>query len=69
MVREIEQEMKAVIIACGRQCQFLGADNHCSIYLSRPTCCVGLQAGDEQCQSAREAEGLPPLLPSEQPRK
>lgn len=69
MVLEIEHEMKAVIIACGKQCPFLAADNLCSIYLSRPTCCVGLQAGDEQCQSAREAEGLPPLLPREPLRK
>jgi Fe-S-cluster containining protein len=63
VVREIDREMKAVIIACSTPCPFLGQDQHCSIYLSRPNCCVGLQAGDEQCQSAREAEGLPPLLP------
>ena len=63
VVREIDQEMKAVIIACGNQCAFLGEDKLCSIYPTRPNCCVGLQAGDEQCQAAREAEGLPPLLP------
>ena len=52
----------AVIIACGKPCAFL-AENRCSIYPTRPNCCVALQAGDEQCQEARAAEGLPPLAP------
>lgn len=51
-----------VIIAISGSCPFL-ADDQCSIYPTRPNCCVGLQAGDDQCQEAREAEGLPPLLP------
>ena len=54
---------RAVIIACGKPCSFLGEDNHCSIYPTRPNCCVGLQAGDEQCQEARADHGLAPLLP------
>lgn len=52
----------AVIIAITKPCPFLAADK-CSIYPTRPNCCVGLQAGDEQCQESRAAEGLPPLLP------
>ncbi|MGC3971608.1 MAG: YkgJ family cysteine cluster protein [Pirellulales bacterium] len=57
----------AVIIAIGKPCPFLDADK-CVIYPTRPNCCVGLQAGDDQCQESRIAEGLPPLLPTpEQP--
>jgi len=52
----------AVILAITKPCPFL-AEDQCSIYPTRPNCCVGMQAGDEQCQEAREAEGLPPLLP------
>ena len=63
MVFEIQQEGKAVMLACGSPCSFLGADNQCSIYPTRPNCCVAMQAGDEQCQDARAAHGLPPLLP------
>jgi len=58
------QEGMAIILACGQPCSFLGADNRCSIYPTRPNVCVGMEAGDEQCQEARAAEGLPPLLPS-----
>jgi Fe-S-cluster containining protein len=54
----------AVIIAIGKPCPFV-AENKCSIYPTRPNCCVGLQAGDEQCQESRAANGLPPLLPSD----
>ena len=63
VVREIREELKAVIPACGASCAFLTEDNHCSIYPTRPNCCVGLEAGDEQCQEARAAEGLPRLEP------
>jgi Fe-S-cluster containining protein len=59
---EIQTDMKAVIIACGKPCSFLGQDNQCTIYPTRPNCCVALQAGDEQCQEARAAAGLQPLL-------
>lgn len=61
MLDDYERGM-AVILAITRPCPFL-ADNQCSIYPTRPNCCVGLEAGDEQCQAARAAEGLPPLLP------
>ncbi|MCC7422360.1 MAG: YkgJ family cysteine cluster protein [Planctomycetaceae bacterium] len=60
VVQGIRTEWKAVILPT--PCPFL-AENRCSIYPTRPNCCVGLDAGDEQCQSARAAEGLPPLLP------
>jgi Fe-S-cluster containining protein len=63
MVHEIQTEWKAVILACSRPCMFLGEDNLCQIYPTRPNACVGMQAGDEQCQDARAANGLPPLLP------
>lgn len=62
MVDEIRNEWKAVILAVGNPCAFL-ADNQCQIYPTRPNCCVGLEAGDEQCKQARAAEGLPPLAP------
>ena len=65
VVREMREEMKIVLLACGRPCAFLGQDNICMIYPTRPNCCVGMEAGDEQCQEARAAEGLPPLLPVE----
>jgi Fe-S-cluster containining protein len=61
MVHEIQNEWKAVIIGGGRPCTFLNADNGCSIYPTRPNCCVGLEAGDEQCQSSRADIGLAPL--------
>jgi Fe-S-cluster containining protein len=53
----------ALIIACGqdRPCPFLSADATCSIYPTRPNACVGMQAGDEQCQQARLELGLEKL--------
>lgn len=65
MVSEIQQQGKAILLACGAPCSFLGADNHCSIYPTRPNACVEMQAGDEQCQDARVVAGLLPLLPTE----
>ena len=64
---DLAQEGRCLLIAGGTHhpCGFLGADNRCSIYATRPTDCVGMQAGDEQCQYAREAAGLPPLQPIE----
>lgn len=63
MLSDYQQGM-AVIIAVGSPCPFL-AENRCSIYPTRPNCCVGLQAGDDQCQEARAAAGLPRLAPVE----
>lgn len=52
-------------LAVGRKnpCPLLGADKRCTIYPTRPTCCVAFQAGSRLCQESREAHGLPPLLP------
>jgi len=44
-------------------CPLLGEDNRCTTYPTRPTCCVGMQAGGEQCQAFREQSGLEPLKP------
>ena len=44
-------------------CPMLGQDDLCTIYPTRPTCCVYLQAGSDQCQMARESAGLEPLQP------
>ena len=51
------------LLACGitHPCKLLGDDNRCIIYPTRPTGCVLMPAGDEQCQMAREMAGLPPL--------
>ena len=63
VIREIQTEGKTVLLACGSPCTFLDSNRLCSIYPMRPNCCVAMQAGDEQCQQAREAAGLSPLLP------
>lgn len=63
MVFEIQQQGKIVLLSCGSPCSFLGTDNVCSIYPTRPNACVAMQAGDEQCQDARLAAGLAPLVP------
>ena len=65
----LEEERRCLVIGAGsaRSCPFLGMDNCCSIYPTRPNCCVGLQAGDEQCQDARRAAGLAPLEPIDGP--
>lgn len=47
VVRGIRTERKAVILSS--PCPFL-AENRYSIYPTRPNCCVGMDAGDEQCQ-------------------
>lgn len=59
----LEQDYACLVIAGNRPCTFLGKDNLCRIYPTRPNACVGMQAGDEQCQAARAATGLAPLLP------
>ena len=65
VARELGELGKCLVIACGtnRPCPFLGGDNRCTIYPTRPNVCVAMQAGDEQCQAARAEMGLPPLLP------
>ncbi len=61
VLHEIRHEWKAVILAGPNPCPFLADDKSCTIYPTRPNCCVGMEAGDEQCQEARDAAGLPPL--------
>lgn len=67
VIADLRQPGRCLLIAGGTQhpCRFLDSANRCSIYPTRPTDCVGMQAGDEQCQYAREAAGLPPLQPIE----
>ena len=60
---ELEDDDKCVLIAGGHPCPFLDQDQHCSIYPARPNVCVAMEAGDEQCQLARDQAGLPPLEP------
>jgi Fe-S-cluster containining protein len=65
VVQAIRTEGQAVLLAAGKPCPFLSEELRCSIYPTRPNACVGMAAGDEQCQDARGAAGLPPLAPSE----
>ncbi len=58
-----EDDGRCILLAAGQACQFLSADGRCTIYPTRPNVCVGMQAGDEQCQEARSRQGLPPLEP------
>ncbi|HWA98892.1 MAG TPA: YkgJ family cysteine cluster protein [Pirellulales bacterium] len=53
------------LLACGsgHPCPLIGTDNSCTIYPTRPNCCVGFQAGSRLCQEARQAHGLLPLEP------
>ena len=62
---------RVLLLACGkgRPCTFLGADKLCSIYSTRPSVCVALQAGSEQCQAARADAGLPRLEPLDEKSK
>ena len=63
----LEEPGRAVTLACGSACRVLDEDKRCTIYPTRPNDCVGMQAGDEQCQQARQAAGLPPLEPLPDP--
>ncbi len=68
VVDELQSDVgKVLVIVCSSGCRFVGTDNQCTIYPTRPNVCVAMQAGDEQCQTVRQAEGLEPLAPSEPP--
>ncbi len=54
---------KCLMIAGGNACKFLSDTFKCAVYPTRPNACVGMEAGDEQCQYARAAAGLDPLEP------
>ena len=60
-MQELQDECRCVIVAGARACAFLNGVNQCSIYPTRPSDCVAMQAGDEQCQACREDDDLPPL--------
>lgn len=49
-------------------CSFLGEDNRCTIYPTRPGSCITYQAGSDKCQEVRKREGLPPLEPKAEPQ-
>ena len=40
-------------------CPFLGGENRCGIYPTRPVVCVLYPAGSEECQEARQKFGFP----------
>lgn len=44
-------------------CCFLGSDDRCDIYETRPRVCRAFEAGGERCQAARAEQGLAPLRP------
>lgn len=58
--------MRVIVMACGTDhpCSMLDEVNRCTIYPTRPNNCVGMEAGDDQCQDARERLGLSPLMPT-----
>ncbi|QDT07458.1 Flagellin N-methylase [Rubripirellula lacrimiformis] len=60
---ELDQEGNCLIIACGSACSFLKENFDCAIYPTRPNVCVAMQAGSEQCQSARQSADLDALQP------
>lgn len=49
-------------LAAGEPCVFL-TDNRCTIYATRPGVCRDFDAGSQQCQRARQTEGLRRLAP------
>jgi Fe-S-cluster containining protein len=44
-------------------CPFLGDDQKCGIYPTRPNSCVAFAAGSAKCQELRIDAGLRPLTP------
>ncbi len=64
LMSDLEQDGKCLAIACGSPCKFLTDQFKCAIHPTRPNVCVAMEAGDEQCQYAREAAGLDPLEPT-----
>jgi Fe-S-cluster containining protein len=50
------------VLGCGKRCSFLGTDNRCGIYATRPNTCVAFAAGSVKCQGLRKDAGLSPLV-------
>ena len=55
-IEELERGEKVVIVAMGQRwpCKFLGPDNQCTIYPTRPNECVAFVAGSAKCLEARD---------------
>lgn len=53
------------LLAACKPCPML-YENKCTIYETRPTVCAEFPPGGEQCQDARERDGLPRLLETEE---
>ena len=64
-IDELTDEYRCILLAANHPCRFLSAEGCCTIYPTRPNVCVGMEAGDEQCQEARSQLGLLPLRPSQ----
>ena len=45
-------------LTVGTACPMLGEDNLCTIYPTRPNCCVACEAGSYRCQDSRRNAGL-----------
>lgn len=59
---------KQYSLYCGGDgCKLLTEDNRCSIYPTRPNCCVAFEMGGDQCNELREIYGLPEITHGEQP--
>lgn len=54
---------KQYLLARGRKhpCKMLDAHNRCTIYRTRPNCCVEFEVGGERCNELREGNDLPPI--------
>jgi Fe-S-cluster containining protein len=52
---------KEYSLYCGDGCKLLTDDNRCSIYPTRPNCCVALEVGGDKCNELREIYGLPEI--------
>ena len=63
VLNRLEESGTCLVIAAASPCPFLDPANRCSIYPTHPNDCVAMQAGDEQCQAARQGAGPPPLEP------
>ena len=50
-------------LTVGEPCPKLTDAGKCSIYPTRPNCCVAFEAGGEECQHLRHDYGMPPLVP------
>lgn len=64
-IEDPDPYMAGAMLACGRRmpCPMLGEDKRCTIYPTRPNCCVSFEPGGEKCQELREDYGLPRLEP------